>query len=263
MKRILITGSGRGLGRASAIALSKRGHLVYATTYTKEQAESLNKFAKNKKLSLKAFKLDILSPKDRALVNDLKIDVLINNAAIGDSGSVCEIDVDRYRKTFEINVFSNIELTQMVLKNMIDRGSGRVIFISSLLGRITLPFLSPYTSTKFAIEAIATSLKKELKQLNNAKIDVAIIEPGAYHTGFNQENVSKQFKWMKYKSYFKDKIRLLKFKQYGYFKLIELKSLNSIVKQYINAVEDKHLKDRYVAPFYQGTYFQLKRIIGK
>ena len=118
LKRILITGSGTGLGMSAAIALSKRGHLVYATTYTKAQARELNKLAKSKKLSLKAFKLDILSSKDRALADNLNIDVLINNAAIGDSGSVCEINVDRYRKTFETNVFSTIELTQRVLKNM-------------------------------------------------------------------------------------------------------------------------------------------------
>lgn len=263
MKRILITGAGTGIGRASAIALSKRGHYVYATTHTEEQAKALNNLAKKKNLSLKSFKLDILSPKDRLLVDPLKIDVLINNAAIGDSGSVSEIDVDRYRRTFETNVFSNIELTQRVLKNMISNGSGRIIFISSLAGRITIPFLSPYTATKFAIEAIATSLRKEMQELDKANIEVTIIEPGAYHTGFNQKNISKQFTWMKDKSYFKGKIKQLAFKQYKYFQLTELKSIRTIVKQYINAVEDKNLKDRYIAPCYQGTLIQIKRILGK
>lgn len=263
MKNVLITGSGTGIGKAAAIALSKRGHYVYATTHTKEQSEVLNNIAKNKHLSLKAFKLDILSAEDRLLVNPLKIDVLINNAALGDSGSVCEVDVDRYRKTFETNVFSSIELTQLVLKNMIDRGFGRVVFISSLAGRITIPFLSPYTATKFAIEAIGESLRKEMKKLDTAKIEVAIIEPGAYHTGFNQKNINKQFTWMKDRSYFKNKIKNLEFQQYKYFQLTELKSTKSIVKEYINVVEDIHLKDRYVAPCYQGTFIQIKRILGK
>ena len=263
MKRVLITGAGTGIGRAAAIALSKRGHYVYATTHTEEQAISLNKIAKKKHLSLKSFKLDILSSIDRALVDHLKIDVLINNAAIGDSGSVSEVDVNRYRKTFETNVFSNIELTQRALKNMISNGSGRVIFISSLAGRIIIPFLSPYTATKFAIEAIATSLRKEMKELDQANIEVSIIEPGTYHTGFNQKNISKQFTWMKNKSYFKDKVKQLKFKQYKYFQLTELKCIKSIVKQYVNVVEDKYLKDRYIAPCYQGTFIQIKRILGK
>lgn len=263
MKNVLITGAGSGIGRASAIALSLRGHKVYATTHTTEQARTLNQFAKKHKLPLRSFKLDLLSSIDRKKVMLLNIDVLINNAAIGDSGSVAEINVDRYRKTFEVNVFSHIELTQVVLKKMIKRGTGRIIFISSLAGRITIPFLSPYTSTKFAIEAIANSLRDEMKQLDIANIDVSIISPGAYHTGFNQRNISKQFEWMPYKSYFKHKVKSLYKKQFRYFNMVESKSLKSIVNQYIKAVEDIDLKDRYTAPCLQGNIIQLQRILGK
>lgn len=263
MKKILITGAGTGIGKDAAITLATRGHLVYATTFNKSQAKKLNKIAYEKKIPLISFKLNILSKKDRSLVDNLKLDVLINNAAIGDSGSVSEINVNRYRKTFETNVFSHIELTQHVLKNMIKCGSGRVIFISSLIGRVSLPFLSPYTSTKFAIEAIASSLRNEMHELKNAKIDVALIEPGAYHTGFNQENISKQFIWMKKNSYFKNQLTKLKAKQYLYFDITECKSTKSIVKEYINAVEDESLKERYIAPLTQGTYIQLKRVLGK
>lgn len=263
MKKILITGSGTGIGKEAAIALSSKGHYVYATTHTLEQAEELNKISKKNHLPLKSFKLDILSNNDRCLVDDLSIDVLINNAAIGDSGSVCEIDVNRYRQTFETNVFSSIELTQRVLKNMIERGSGRIVFVSSLVGRITLPFLSPYTATKFAIEAIATSLKEELKELKSADIDVALIEPGAYATGFNQKNISKQFTWMKKCSYFKTNVNSLERKQFRYFKLTEVKNTNSIVQEYIKSVEDIKVKNRYVSPCFQGTYIQFKRILGK
>ncbi|AOR23745.1 SDR family NAD(P)-dependent oxidoreductase [Clostridium taeniosporum] len=263
MKKVLITGSGTGLGKDAAIALSSRGHYVYATTHTLEESKMLNKIAKKNNLPLKSFKLDILSANDRTLVDNLSIDVLINNAAIGDSGSVCEINVDRYRQTFETNVFSNIELTQRVLKNMIKKRSGRIVFVSSLVGRVTLPFLSPYTATKFAIEAIATSLKEELKELKSVNIDVALIEPGAYATGFNQKNISKQFTWMKQCSYFKTKINHLEKKQFRYFKLTERKNTSSIINEYIKSVEDIEVKDRYVAPCLQGTFIQIKRILGK
>lgn len=261
MKKVLITGAGSGLGRAAAIELSKRGHLVYATTYTEKQAYFLNMTAKHKNLSLKSFKLDIRNPKDREMVEDLDIDVLINNAAIGDSGSVSEVDVDRFRNTFETNLFSSIELTQIVLKKMISKGKGRIIFISSLAGKITIPFLSPYTATKFAIEAVAMSLRKEMKMMKQADIDVCMVEPGAYHTGFNQKNVSKQFTWMKNNSYFIKQLNKLKKKQYRYFEISEVKSPRSIVKQYVKAVEDKNTKSRYIAPLYQNIIIQISRLL--
>ena len=263
MKKILITGSGTGIGKAAAIALSKRGHFVYATTHTHEQSKQLNLIARKYRLPIKSFKLDLLCESDRARVDNLPIDVLINNAALGDSGSVSEVDIYRYRATFDTNVFCTVELTQRVLKNMIKEGSGRVIFISSLAGRISVPFLSPYTATKFAIEAIATSLKKEMQELDNANIDVKIIEPGAYATGFNQKNISKQFTLAKHDSYFKDKLHSLKNKQYRYFKLRESKNLNSIVDIYIKAVEDDKTKFRYTQPCVQGAFIQFQRILGK
>ncbi|MGL4773643.1 MAG: SDR family NAD(P)-dependent oxidoreductase [Clostridium sp.] len=263
MKKILITGAGTGLGKAASIELAKRGHFVYATTHTIAQADKLNKLSLKENLPLKSFKLDLLNEMDRELASMLDLDVLINNAAIGDSGSVSETNVDRYRATFETNVFSPLELTQQVLKNMIAKGSGRIIYISSLAGRISIPFLSPYCSTKFAIEAIASSLREEMKELPKGKINVVIIEPGAYATGFNFKNISKQFTWMDERSYFYGKIEKLKRKQYRYFNLVEKKNLDSIVREYVKAVEDKNPKERYVAPCIQGSFIQGKRIFGK
>ncbi len=90
-----------------------------------------------------------------------------------------------------------------------------------------------------------------------------MIEPGAYKTGFNQKNIDKQFVWMKEKSYFKNKLVKLKKKQYSYFELMENKSLNSIVNQYIHAVEDESPKFRYKAPLVQSAFTQGQRILGK
>jgi Short-chain dehydrogenases of various substrate specificities len=263
MKKILITGCGSGLGYEAAIALAKRGHYVYATTHTKEQADRLNTLNKKYNLPMESFKLDILLEDDRLQVLDIKIDVLINNAAIGDSGSVAEIDVNSYRNTFETNVFSSIELTQLVLKQMISRKKGRIIFLSSLAGRSPIPFLSPYCATKSALETIVPSLNEELKELKGVNIPVILIEPGSYATGFNQKNVSKQFSWMKINSYFKQNIKLLEKKQYAFFKLTETTNFNSVIDKYINAVEDKYPKIRYIAPVSQGTFIKMKNVLSK
>ncbi|WP_061996638.1 SDR family NAD(P)-dependent oxidoreductase [Clostridium sp. ATCC 25772] len=262
MKKILITGAGTGIGKSAAIALSLRGHLVYATTHTDSEAIILNSIGKKLNLPIKSFKLDITNPIDRNIVTSLNLDVLINNAAIGDSGSIAEINIENFKKVFETNVFSTIELTQLVLKQMIKNNSGKIIFISSLLGKTIYPFLCPYASSKFALECIALSLREELNELNNNNIQVTMIEPGAYNTGFNQKNIYKQFTWMKNKSYFKNKINYLKRKHLNYFSKIEVKSTSSIVDEYIKAVESKKVKRRYIAPKSQGVYVKIKQIIG-
>ena len=116
MKKILITGAGSGLGKEAAITLAKRGHKVYATVHYIEELDYLNNYAKNNCLNLEAFKLDILLEEDRNKVLNYDIDTFIANAAIGDSGSVSEINIDRIKNVFETNVFCNIQLVQIVIK---------------------------------------------------------------------------------------------------------------------------------------------------
>lgn len=261
-KTIVITGSGSGLGKMAAIELAKRGHLVYATTRYTEEANNLNNYAAEYSLPLKSFKLDILLKEDRNKLKDMEFDVLINNAAIGDSGSVAEIDVNRFKTVFETNVFSNIKITQIAIKNFIKQKHGRIIFISSLAGRITTPFLSPYTSSKFAIEAFATSLRSELKKIDGVNIQVCLIEPGAYATGFNKENNEKKYSWMQKSSYFKYKLDDIRIKEEKRWNFIESKNYNGIIKKYIKAVEVKKVKKRYSSPFIQSFFIQLCRTLG-
>lgn len=266
-KKVFITGAGTGLGKDAAIALAKRGHVVYASTHYEEEAELINEYAKLNGLTnnLKGIKLNLLEKEDIIKILDYDIDVLINNAAIGDSGSVMDIEVDRYRNTFETNVFSQIELTQLALKNMILKKRGRVIFISSLFGRISMGFFSPYSATKFAIEAVAESFYSEAKLLKNEgiNIEVVLIEPGTYNTGFNQLMINKKYKWMIEKSYFKDMIKDIKEKEQSFFDKTELKSTDSIVEEYIKATEDNKAKRRYTAPKRQAFITQIIRIFGK
>ena len=139
---------------------------------------------------------------------------------------------------------------------------GRIIIISSLVGRIPMAFLGPYCMSKFAIEGYATCLYKEMKQLPKANIDVCMIEPGAYKTGFNKENCDKKYTWMNETSYFKDLLPTLKKKEEIIWNLIEQKNYNSVIKQYVKAVETNHLRLRYTAPKFQAFFVQLARILG-
>lgn len=261
-EKILITGAGTGLGKMTSVALARRGHMVYATTKYENEAKELNEIAIKENINLKSFKLDILIKKDIESIKDLDFNILINNAAIGDSGSVSEVSIDRIKKVFETNVFSTLAITQVALKKFTHKKYGKIIFVSSLFGRIPFPFLSPYCASKFSIEAFATCLRKEMKKLDNTNIQVAIIEPGAYPTGFNEENNGKKFVWMKEKSYFKYLVDEIKKEEEKVFKLLESKNYSPIIKQYIKCVENKKLKVRYTAPKYQAFFIQLGRILG-
>ena len=260
-KTILITGSGSGIGRDVAFALAARGHRVLAATLDESQAAALRSECTLRNQAMEVFKLDITSQADRDKTLDFEIDVLINNAAIGDSGSLAEVDVNRIRQTFEVHVFATLELTQVVLRGMIARQRGTVLFVSSIAGRIPMPCLMPYSMTKFALSAAGAALRVEMDELGR-HIQVALIEPGAIHTGFNQSMNDRKYEWMGEKSYFKDQSSRMKVKEARIFSLVEARSTGSIVRQMVKAAEAGRPRLRYVAPWAQGAMVRLARIFG-
>ena len=260
-KTILITGAGSGIGRDAAFALAERGHHVIATTFDEAQAEALRLLAQQKNAALEVFKLDIISAQDRERIADLKLDVLINNAAIGESGSLAEVDVQRIRKAFEVNVFATLELTQLALRGMIERQRGTVLFISSIAGRLPMPFLMPYSMTKFALSAAAAGLRAEMDELGK-HVQIAVIEPGAIHTGFNQAMLDRKYAWMDERSYFYGMAGKLRERERRVFKLIEAKSTAPVVAKIVQASEARRPRLRYVAPWLQGAAVRLARIFG-
>lgn len=259
-KLILITGAGTGIGRDTAYVLAARGHHVVAATYTQEQADALREESNAKGCPLQTMKLDITNAADREQVLELKPDVLINNAAIGESGSLAEVDVARIRNTFEVNVFATLELTQLALRSMIARQSGTVIFISSIAGRIPMPFLMPYSMTKFALSAAAAGLREEMDQLGR-NVQIAVVEPGAIHTGFNQSMTDRKYTWIQ-DSYFSEQAGKMKQQEARVFGLLEAKSTKSVVAKIVKASEARRPRLRYVAPWIQGLGVRLARIFG-
>ncbi|MGZ3863072.1 MAG: SDR family NAD(P)-dependent oxidoreductase [Bacteroidia bacterium] len=261
-KTIMITGAGSGIGKDTAFALAQKGHEVIATTETEEQSLALREACRNLNITLTVFKLDITNEADRKKIENYNFDVLINNAGIGESGSLAEIDIDLLRYNFEVNVFSSFQLSQLALKNMFRKKKGTIIFISSLAGRMTMPFLAPYCMTKFAISAGAEALRKEIHKMYK-DIHICLIEPGAYHTGFNQKNIAKKYEWMNNRSVFYPIIPQIKAEEEKQFKLTESKSTASIVAKIVKAAESNRPGLRYSAPWWQAFGVQLLRITGK
>lgn len=191
-EKILITGAGSGLGKLAALTLGKIGKQVIATTETNKQAALLKKDAQALHIPLQIETIDITKPKDRKKAWSWEIDVLVNNAAIKEGGALVDIPEKKFRKQYEVNVFGTLLLTQGFARQMIQKGHGRIVFVSSVSGLIVNPFSGPYSSSKFALEAIANTFSQELQEFN---IEIATINPGPYLTGFNDQEFETYRTW--------------------------------------------------------------------
>jgi short-subunit dehydrogenase len=192
-KSVLITGAGSGFGKGTALALAAKGHKVIATTETQDQANAL----RNEAPQVEVIKLDITNATDIAQVEKLKIDVLINNAGAGQTGPIADVPIDRVRHLFEVNVFGTLAITQAVLPQMVARGSGRIIIMSSVAGVMSGPSFGPYSMTKHSLEAMGKALRAEIASQG---VDVTLINPGPYNTGFNDRMANSMWEWFDDKS---------------------------------------------------------------
>ncbi len=182
-RKVLITGAGSGFGKAAAVELARRGHDVVAACETGAQAEALA--AEHPDLT--AIKLDVTADADVAGAADLGVDVLINNAGVGIVGPMASVPMADVRRSFDVNVFGMVALSQAVIPGMRGRGWGRIINVSSIAGVLASPLGSPYSMTKHAVEAFTKSLRGELAAHG---IDVTKVNPGPYDTGFNDRMVN-------------------------------------------------------------------------
>lgn len=260
-KTILLTGAGSGIGKETAFKLAARGHRVIATTHTEASKQNLQLAAQSKNINLETFVLDITKESDLSQIKRYEIDVLINAAAIGTSGPLAEVPMEKLRSIFETNVFSTIEITNLALEQMTQRNSGTIIVISSIAGRIPIPFMSPYSMSKFALTGGVAAMRQEVHAVA-PNVHVTLIEPGSYHTGFNQKMLEDKYDWLKPTSPYQAIMNDLK-KQDKRFALFETQNITSIVKQIISAAETKKPKLRYTAPWYQAWVVQILRIFGK
>jgi NAD(P)-dependent dehydrogenase (short-subunit alcohol dehydrogenase family) len=185
-KTILITGTSSGFGRDTAETLHEAGHTVYASMRdaqgrNREAAESL------RKLGINTVELDVTDDAsveaavEKVLAEAGKIDVLVNNAGVGSAGVTEAFTPEQAKAIFDTNVIGLLRVTRAVLPRMRARHDGLIINISSILGRVTFPFLGIYSASKFAVEALTDSLRYELSQLG---VEVVAVQPSAYPTNF-------------------------------------------------------------------------------
>jgi len=182
-KVVIITGTSSGLGRAFAQALLDAGFRVVGTV---RKAEAVQEFEQLKPGAAFARVLDVTEAPERlaSVVEEIEQNVgpvyaLINNAGYGHEGTLEESSMDELRQQFEVNVFGAVAMMKAVLPAMRARREGRILNVTSMGGLMTMPGLSYYHGSKFALEGISSSLAKEVRPLG---IYVTAIEPGMFRT---------------------------------------------------------------------------------
>src|SRR5215831_10011577 len=192
MKKVLITGAGTGFGHEVAMRLAEKGFDVIATVEIYAQVQTLKREAVERGVTLRVEKLDVTNEGDRKKALAWDIEILVNNAGVLEGGSVLDIPGSNMRHEFEVNVIGPLLLTQGIAKQMVKRGKGRIVWVSSREGLNVNPFTGVYSASKHAVEAIAETMSLELQEFG---IEVATINPGPFLTGFNDRGFETWKSW--------------------------------------------------------------------
>ena len=258
LKTILITGCSSGIGYQAAKQLRERNWRVFATCRQNKDCKRLNDEG------FESFQLDYSDEKSIAsaiakisALNNGKLDVLFNNGAYALPGAVEDLSRAALRRIFETNFFGQIDLMNQALPLLRNTATGRVIFCSSVLGFTALPYRGAYNASKFAIEAITDTIRREK---TGAEIKFILLEPGPIKTNIRQNSrvyFERDINWRKskirpiYENIILPRIyeEPAKKNLADYFEL----QPEAVVKSLIHAAESSKPKKRYFITL--PTYF--------
>jgi NAD(P)-dependent dehydrogenase (short-subunit alcohol dehydrogenase family) len=181
----VVTGCSTGIGFATAAALARLGHEVFAAMRNPSGAPELAQLATAEKLPITVIRMDVDSDESvrssfqTVFAEKGRIDVLVNNAGIVRGGPVEELEIEEFHKVMETNFFGALRCTQAVLSKMREQRSGHIVNVSSLAGRIAFAGQGAYAASKWALEAATEILAQEVWRFG---IRVALVEPGVIAT---------------------------------------------------------------------------------
>lgn len=187
---VLVTGSNSGFGRRIVHTLAKNGHTVFASMRNlfgknAEAARELDLWAQQENMNVRVLELDVTD--DASVIQAVtqvieqagRIDVVVNNAGVACSGVIEAFTIAQAKALFDVNVFGLLRVNKAVLPFMRQQGSGLLIHISSIFGRLSMPFSGLYSASKFAVEGLVEAYQHELR---SSDIETVLIEPGPFPT---------------------------------------------------------------------------------
>jgi NAD(P)-dependent dehydrogenase (short-subunit alcohol dehydrogenase family) len=185
-KKVLVTGASGGFGKPATLSLLEKGHTVVGSMRdmdgkNKAVAEELRDAGAHIVEMDVTFEASVARGVATAMDMALGLDVVVNNAGVGVIGLQEAFTAEDWKTLFEVNVFGVQRVNREVLPHLREQKSGLLIFVSSLLGRITIPFYGPYNASKWALEAMAENYRAELSRFG---IDSCVVEPGGFATDF-------------------------------------------------------------------------------
>ncbi len=257
-KVALVTGSSSGIGLETSLALAKDGYRTFASMRDTGKAIELQEAAKKENFSIDVIELDvdkedsIISAVKKVMSEAGRIDVLVNNAGYGQFGCTEDVPIEDFRKQFETNFFSIVRIIQEVAPIMRKQGSGVIVNISSVVGRMGLPGSPAYISTKFALEGFSECLRYELGQFG---VKTTMIEPGVIKTNFIKSMKIPESKLdPKYKE-LSDKILS------GLKMMVEMGTAPSeVANVVIKAIHDKEILPRYTVGTDAAMFMEAKKM---
>ncbi len=186
-RSVVVTGASGGIGQATALELAGAGYDVIGTVRTAEKAASLDTAARERGLTVRTVRCDVAdaASTERAFTEIAELTgggpwAVVNNAGYGQAGAVEDVTDDEARAQLEVNLLAPARIARLVLPGMRERGEGRIVNVSSILGRVTVPLVGWYCASKHGLEALSDALRMEVA---DAGIHVVLIEPGTFGTG--------------------------------------------------------------------------------
>jgi NADP-dependent 3-hydroxy acid dehydrogenase YdfG len=251
---IVITGATAGIGRAAAILLANKGHRVFAAGRNEEALAALDGgYANITPLRLDvtdAASVDAAARSVLAELNGASPDILVNNAGYALAGPLEAIPDEDWLQQYQTNVLGLVRVTRAFLPGMRQRRRGRIINVSSVAGRVTMPFFGPYNSTKHAVESISDSLRHELRPHG---VDVIVIEPGAVKTRFGALEQQQLEHWIEAAPHYAPQLRTLK----AFHHELHAKGADPVrvAGRIVDACEGVAPSPRQVVPLFPGAAF--------
>ena len=192
IETVLVTGASSGIGRVTCLYLAEKGYTIVGTSRSLERLAGLFDDAEGRGLRVWGVELDVNSDESVESVMPGLIeqfggfDALVNNAGFGVWGPVESLSMEELKLQFEANFFGAIRMIHATLPGMLERESGRIVNISSVLGRIGTPFNGAYVSSKYALEGLSESLRAEVEPFG---VRVSLVEPGWFATDFQKNQL--------------------------------------------------------------------------